>query len=405
MHSSSQTAVLATGISAALLLAACGNKAGAPGGGMGGMGAMPPAEVTVVTLKTQTVTLTRELPGRTSAFLVADVRPQVTGVVKRRLFTEGGSVTAGQSLYELDDSMYRAQLGNAQATLGKARAALEAARANAQRTAELVKIDAVSAQDNDNAQSALRQAEAEVAAGEAGVQTGNIAVGYARVTAPISGRIGKSSVTPGALVVANQAAPLSTIQQLDPLYVDVTQSSGDWLKLRQDIEAGRVKSTGNGAPATLLLEDGSRYPQEAKLQFSDVTVDPTTGSFLLRVVVPNPKSLLMPGMYVRAVLGEGERAGALLAPQRGIMRDPRGNATALVVGADGKVQPRTVKVSRAVGDQWLVDDGLKEGDRLIVEGLQKVQPGMPVKATEAGSAPAAAAAPPAGTAPGAAGAR
>ena len=381
MDSTRRTTALATGLCASLLLVACGNQ-GAPGG-MPGMGNMPPMEVTVVTLKTQPVTLTRELPGRTSAYLMAEVRPQVTGVVKRRLFTEGGAVQAGQSLYELDDSVYRAQLGNAQAALGKARAALEAARANAQRSAELVKIDAVSAQDNDNAQAALRQAEAEVAAGEAGLQSSTINMNYARVTSPISGRIGKSMVTPGALVVANQSAPLATVQQLDPLYVDVTQSSGDWLKLRQDIDAGRVKSEGAGAPTAILLEDGTRYAQEGKLQFADVTVDPTTGSFLLRVVVPNPKSTLMPGMYVRAVLNEGVRSDALLAPQRGIMRDPRGSATALVVGADGKVQSRVVKASRAIGDQWLVDEGLQAGDKLIVEGLQKVMPGMPVKAVEA----------------------
>jgi membrane fusion protein (multidrug efflux system) len=361
---------------------------------------MPPPEVTVVRLTAQPVTLTRELPGRTNPFLVAEVRPQVTGIVKRRLFTEGAIVKAGDVLYELDDAVYRAQYNSAKAALAKAQATAEAARSSARRSAELVKIDAVSAQDNDNAVAAMGQANADVGAAEAAVQSAEVNLGYARITAPISGRIGASSVTPGALVTANQATSLATVQQLDPIYVDVNQSASEWLRLKQDIDAGTVKSEGAGTAAGILLEDGTHYGHDGKLQFADVTVDPTTGSFLLRVVVPNPKNTLMPGMYVRAMLAEGVRDNAVLAPQRGITRDQRGNASAMVVGADGKVEPRVVHVSRTIGDEWLVDDGLKAGDRLIVEGLQKIQPGMPVHAVEAGAAPAVAGNPEAGAAAG-----
>jgi membrane fusion protein (multidrug efflux system) len=368
----------------ASVLAACGSGGGNGHGGNPMMGMTP--EVTVVRLTAQPVMLTRELPGRTSAYLVAEVRPQVTGIVKRRLFTEGAIVKAGEELYELDDAVYRAQYNSAKANLAKAQASLEAARSAARRSAELVKIEAVSAQDNDNAIAAMRQGEADVGAAEAAVASAEVNLGYARITAPISGRIGVSSVTPGALVTANQATSLATIQQLDPIYVDVNQSSSDWLRLKQDIDAGKVKSEGAGTAAGILLEDNSRYAHDGKLQFADVTVDPSTGSFLLRVVVPNPKNVLMPGMYVRAVLPEGVRDNGVLAPQRGIMRDQRGNASALVVGSDGKVQPRVVHVSRTIGDQWLVDDGLAAGDQLIVEGLQKIQPGMPVHAVEAGAA-------------------
>ena len=373
----------------ASVLAACGSKGG--GGGMNPRMMTP--EVTVVRLKAAPVTLTHELPGRTSAFLVAEVRPQVTGIVKRRLFTEGAIVKAGDVLYELDDAVYRAQYNSAKAALAKAQATQEAARSAARRSAELVKIDAVSAQDNDNAVAAMRQSEADVGAAEAALASAEVNLGYARITAPISGRIGVSSVTPGALVTANQATSLATVQQLDPIYVDVSQSSSDWLRLKQAIDAGTVKSEGAGTAAGILLEDGTRYAHDGKLQFADVTVDPTTGSFLLRVVVPNPKNTLMPGMYVRAVLAEGVRDNGILAPQRGITRDQRGNASALVVNGEGKVEPRVVHVSRTIGDDWLVDDGLKAGDQVIVEGLQKIQPGMPVHAVEAGAAAAAAGAP------------
>jgi len=360
-------------------------------------------EVTVVTLKPQSVALTRDLPGRVSAYLVAEVRPQVSGIVKQRLFTEGSSVKAGQPLYELDDAIYRAQLNSARATLQKAQATEAAAQLTAGRAAEMIKIDAVSAQDNDNAIAALAQAKADVAAAQAAVDSSAVNLGYAHIVSPISGRIGKSGITQGALVTAQQAEALATVQQLDPIYVDVNQSSNEWLQLKQDIDAGRLQAGASGAPTRIVLENGTPYATEGKLQFSDVTVDPTTGNFLLRVVVANPNALLMPGMYVRAVVGEGIRPQGLLVPQRAVTRDAKGAATALVVGPDSKVELREVQVSRTVGDQWLVEGGLAGGDRVIVEGLQKVKPGMAVKAVEATAAAEGATAAAADAAPGGAG--
>ncbi|MFI4867669.1 MAG: efflux RND transporter periplasmic adaptor subunit [Steroidobacteraceae bacterium] len=367
---------IGVGMAAGILVAGCGGQGGRPPGGMA-------PQVSVVTLKPQSVTLTRELPGRVSAYLVAEVRPQVSGVVKRRLFTEGGTVKAGEPLYELDDAIYRAQYNSARATLQKARATQEAARLTANRAAELVKIDAVSAQDNDNAIAALGQAEADVAAAQAAVDSSAVNLAFAHIVSPISGRIGKSSVTQGALVTADQTAAMATVQQLDPVYVDVNQSSGEWLQLKQEIEAGRVQAGAAGAPTKIVLENGVTYAAEAKLQFADVTVDPTTGNFLLRAIVANPDHVLMPGMYVRAIVGEGVLPQGLLAPQRGVTRDAKGGATALVVGRDDKVEARDVRVSRTIGDQWLVENGLATGDRVIVAGLQKVRPGMAVKAVEA----------------------
>jgi membrane fusion protein (multidrug efflux system) len=391
---------LCLGVAAVAALAAgCGSPQPQMPGGM-------TPEVVVVTLKPQSIALTLDLPGRVSAFLVAEVRPQVSGIVKQRLFTEGASVKAGQPLYELDDAIYRAQLNSARATLQKAEATEAAAKLTAGRAAEMIKIDAVSAQDNDNAIAALAQAKADVAAAQAAVDSSAVNLGYAHIVSPISGRIGKSSITQGALVTAQQAAALATVQQLDPIYVDVNQSSNEWLQLKQDIDAGRLQADASGTPTRIVLENGTPYAIEGKLQFSDVTVDPSTGNFLLRVVVANPHALLMPGMYVRALVGEAVRPQGLLVPQRGVTRDPKGNATALLVGADGKVELRELRVSRTIGDQWLVEDGLAAGDRVIVEGLQKVQPGMPVKVTEAtapaDAAPAANAAPADG-APGGAG--
>jgi membrane fusion protein (multidrug efflux system) len=367
---------IAAVVAAAAAVVGCGHTGGPPQGGY------PPPAVTVVTLKPQEVSLTRDLPGRVSAFLVAEVRPQVSGIVKKRLFTEGSLVKVGQPLYEIDDSIYRAQYNSALATLQKAKATQDAARQTASRAAEMVKIDAVSAQDNDNAVAAQRQAEADVAAAQAAVDSSAVNLAYAHIVSPITGNIGKSSVTQGALVTAEQTTALATVQQLDPIYVDVNQSSGEWLQLKQEIDAGRVQAGAAGAPTKITLENGSTYAQEGKLQFSDVTVDPTTGNFLLRVIVPNPSQVLMPGMYVRAVVGEGTMPKGLLAPQRGVTRDPRGGATALVVDKDNKVEARTVKVSRTIGDQWLVDSGLNSGDRVIVEGVQKVKPGMPVQPVE-----------------------
>lgn len=354
----------------------------------------PPQAVTVLTLKPQSVMLTRELPGRVNAFLIAEVRPQVNGIVKRRLFTEGGMVKAGQPLYQLEDSTYRADYANAVATLTRAQATLNAAELNARRSAELVRIDAVSQQDNENATAALNQARADVAAAAAALQGRKVILEYARIDAPITGQAGKSTVTQGALVTANQAGALVTVQQLNPVYVDLTQSSSELLQLRRELASGSV-SRPSDVPVRIVLEDGSAYSQPGKLAFADVSVDPGTGSFAVRVAVPNPRQILLPGMYVRALVGNAIRREALLVPQKAIVRDPKGNASAMLVGPDGKVQVRMVRTSHTIGNQWLIDDGLAAGDRVIVEGLQKVKPGMPVRATEAPAenAPAAPAAP------------
>lgn len=388
----------------AALLSSCrgGSEGGAGGeggpGGPGGGGAMP---VTVVTLKAQTVQLTRELPGRTRAYLVAEVRPQVNGIIERRLFEEGGLVKQGQALYQLADATYRADHASARAALDRAEAARTSAELNAKRSTELRKHDAISEAELERAVTLARTAEAEVAAARAALQRATVMLNYARITSPITGRIGKSSVTQGALVTAGQPTALASVQQLDPIYVDLTRSSAELLELRQAVSAGKVERAVQETPVTILLEDGSEYSHPGKLTFSDVTVDPGTGSYSLRVVVPNPEQLLLPGMYVRAQISTGSREGGVLVPQQGITRDPKGNATAMVVGKDDKVEPREVKVSRTVGDQWLVDSGLAAGDRVIIEGLQKIGPGAVVAPTEAGSAPAnpGASAPPGGAPP------
>jgi membrane fusion protein (multidrug efflux system) len=367
-----------------LLLSACADEAPPPQPG--------PPRVSVVTLKAEPVELTRELPGRTTAYLVAEVRPQVTGIVKERLFTEGSLVAVGQPLFQLDDATYRADLNSAEANLARAQATLVTAELNAKRSAQLVKIDAVSQQDDENAAAALRQAQADVKAAQAAADRARVVLGYARISSPITGRTGKSMVTPGALVTANQDEPLTTVQQFDPMYIDLTQSSAELLNLRKALSRGALKASSD-QPVTILLEDGTQYEHRGKLAFSDVTVDPTTGSFGLRVVVPNPDYLLLPGMYVRAIVGDGERQDALLVPQPGITRDQKGHTMAMVVGEGEKVEARVVKVSRAIGDKWLVEEGLAAGDRVIVEGLQKIRPGAPVQATEAGAEPAAAAQP------------
>lgn len=368
------------------LVAACARQDAPPQG----PGAVP---VTVVTLTAQAVTLTRELPGRTSAFMVAEVRPQVSGIVRQRLFTEGGMVTAGEPLYQLDDATYQADYASARAEVARAQAALDTARSRARRSAELVASNLVSQQENDNAVDALRQAEADFAAAEAALHKQAVILRYTRVNAPISGRIGKSSVTQGALVTANQEAPLAKVQQLDPMYVDVTQSSAELLELRRQLAASKVEDA-RDQPVTILLEDGTRYGHDGRLAFSEVTVDPTTGSYGIRVVVPNPDNLLLPGMYVRAVIGSAVREGALLAPQQAIVRNSKGDPTAMVVGKDDRIEVRAVKVSHAIGDKWLVEDGLAAGERVVVEGFQKIRPGVTVQAVEAGAQPPAAAAPP-----------
>jgi membrane fusion protein, multidrug efflux system len=347
---------------------------------------MPPPEVTVTTLKTGAVELRRDLPGRVSARLIAEVRPQVGGLVRKVLFTEGSRVSAGQLLYAVDDRVFRAAFQSAKAAELKAEATLDAARLSANRGTELIKNRMISAQDNDNLQVALKQAEADLAAARAAAESSRLNLEFTRITAPISGRIGKSSVTEGALVVANQADALATVQGIDEVYVDLTQSSAEWLQMRRSL--GVDQPPQDGRRVAIKLEDGSAYAHTGILQFADVSVDQATGSFLLRVLVPNPEGLLMPGTYVTATIIEGTIADGLMVPQPGITRDPKGNATALVVNAAGQVELRRLSVSRTVGDQWLVSAGLAAGDRVITEGLQKVQPGMAVKPVEAGSAPA-----------------
>ena len=362
-----------------LLLSGCGT--GEQAAPQAAAAQTPAPEVSVVTLKAEDITLTRELPGRINASLVAEVRPQVSGIIKERLFTEGGYVKAGQPLYQLEDATYQAELQRAEASLARAKATLESAEITAKRMAALVKIDAVSQQDNDDAQAALLQARAEVKVAEAALTSAKVTLGYSRITAPISGYIGKSAVTAGALVTINQNQPLATIQKLDPIYIDLTQSSSELLQMRKAMAAGTLTRQ-KEVPVTLLLEDGSRYAQEGSLAFTEMTVDPTTGSYALRVEVPNPESLLMPGMYARAILAIGSRSQALLVPQQGIARDPKGNTNAMVIGADGTVEARPVRVSRTIGDRWLVEEGLNVGDQVIVAGLQKIKPGIPVRTVE-----------------------
>lgn len=370
------TAVVAV---ACALLAACGSGEG-QGSAHAATAAAPAPVVGVLAVQPRPVSLSTELSGRTSAYLLAEVRPQVAGIVKSRQFEEGGEVKAGQALYQIDSATYRTAVDSAQAALAKAEANAVTAKLKAQRYDELAGIDAVSKQARDDAQATLKQAEADVAAAKAALQTARINLDYTRVAAPISGRIGRSTVTPGALVTAGQTTALASIQQLDPIYVDVTQSSAELLRLQRALASGQLKRSGNGqAKVQLVLEDGSAYAAEGRLQFSEVAVDEGTGSVTLRAVFPNPRHTLLPGMYVRAVLEEGVDEQAILAPQSAVSRDAKGNATALVLGADGKVQQRTLKADRAVGDQWLVSSGLAAGDKLIVDGLQKVRPGAPAQ--------------------------
>lgn len=348
-------------------------REGAPTGGS--------PEVGVISIITAPVTLTMELSGRTSPYLIAEVRPQVGGIIQKRLFTEGSDVKAGQVLYQIDPATYQAAYANAKAALARAEASLVSVRLKAERFHELVAINAVSRQDYDDASSMLKQVEAEVAANKAVVEAARINLDYTSVKAPISGRIGRSTVTDGALVTASQAAPMATIQQLDPVYVDVTQSSAELLRLKRNLADGEIKGKDAGkAKVKLLLEDGSSYPQEGILKFSEVTVDPSTGSITLRALFPNPNQLLLPGMFVRGIVQEGVSEQAILVPQRGVTRNPTGEALVMVVGAEEKVEPRVIKVSRTVGDNWLVTEGLKAGDRVILEGIQKARPGTQVKA-------------------------
>jgi len=355
-----------------LTLAGCGKQKGPMQAGV--------PEVVVAVMQPERVPITTELPGRTSAYLIAEVRPQVSGIIQKRLFNEGDNVQAGQPLYQIDPSSYEAAYSGAKAALARAEANAVSTGNRAQRYKELIVINAVSRQEYDDAVAALKQAQAEVEAQKAAAENARINLNYTRIVAPISGRIGKSNVTVGALATAYQPLAFTTIQQIDPVYVDATQSSATLLQLEKNIAAGKIKGDGPGrAKVRLLLEDGTTYASEGTLKFSDVTVDPTTGSFLLRMVFPNSKHVLLPGMYVRTIIQEGIVEQAILAPQQAVSRDPKGNPVVLIVNAENKVEQRIIAADRAIGDKWYVSSGLKPGDRVIVEGLQKVRPGVPVK--------------------------
>ncbi|MCL9653738.1 efflux RND transporter periplasmic adaptor subunit EmhA [Pseudomonas protegens] len=353
---------LVTAVALASLLSGCKKEEAAP--------APQAPQVGVVTLQPQAFTLTSELPGRTTAFRIAEVRPQVNGIILKRLFKEGGDVKEGQQLYQIDPSVY-------EATLKSAEANLQSTKSIADRYKQLVDEQAVSRQEYDTAVANRLQSEASL-------QSAQINLRFTKVLSPLTGRIGRSSVTEGALVSNGQANAMAVIQQLDPIYVDVTQSSVELLELRRELESGRLQKVGdNAAKVKLTLEDGSQYKLDGKLEFSEVSVDETTGSVTLRAVFPNPQHTLLPGMFVHAQLQAGVNSAAILAPQQGVTRDLKGTPTALVVGPDNKVELRQLKASRTVGSQWLVEDGLKAGDRLITEGLQFVKPGIEVKASEA----------------------
>ncbi|MDT8317720.1 MAG: efflux RND transporter periplasmic adaptor subunit [bacterium] len=375
---------LAGGIAVLLIISGCGEKRGSGGPPQ----ERPAPEVGFVEVKPEPVTITMELPGRTSAYLLAEVRPQIGGIILKRYFTEGAHVKAEQRLYQIDPAPYQAALDNAEAVLARAEANILPARLKEERFRELVEIKAVSRQEYDDAEAALKEAEAEVASARAAVETSRINLAYTGVKAPISGRIGRSAVTPGALVTAGQALPLATIQKLDPIYVDVTRSSADLLRLQRDLAEGNMSGDGSGqAKVKLKLEDGKPYRLEGIMKFSEVMVDQGTGSVTLRALFPNPNRMLLPGMFVRAVVQEGVREKAILVSQRGVTRNPRGEALAMIVGEGEKVEPRIIKVSRTIGDKWLVTEGLKAGDRVIIEGLQRARPGTVVKAFPVGVPP------------------
>ena len=349
----------------------------------------PPAErsapqVTVLTVKPQSVAIKTVLPGRTAPTVIAEVRPQVTGIVKSRAFNEGAEVKAGSTLYRLDPATYQTTYDSARAAVAKAEASVQTARRNVERNKELVAIKFVSQQAYDDALATLQANEADVASAKAAAEAARINLAYTNVVAPISGRIGRSTVTAGALVTANQQEPLATIQQMNPMYVDLTQSSSEVLRLRRAMASGELKrSRDDAARVTLQLEDGSTYSHEGTLQFSDVTVDASTGAITLRALFPNPDGVLLPNMYVRAAIEEGVREGAILVPQQAVTRDNKGQAIALVVGADNTVESRPLKTARTLGSDWLIDSGLRPGDRVIVEGSQRARPGAQVQATEA----------------------
>ena len=385
-------------VAAVGVLAACGQSSG--GGAPAGGGAPPPTEVGVITVAPQAVGLATELPGRLEASRVAQVRARAAGILQKRLFKEGSDVKAGQPLFSIDPAPYQASAASARATLARAEANVTQATAQAERYKPLMEANAISKQDYINAVASQKSAEADVAAGKAALQTAQINLGYASVTAPISGRIGRALVTEGALVGQGEATQLAVVQQINPMYVNFTQSTTDVLRLRKAVESGQFKRAGtDGASVRVLLEDGSDYGQAGKLLFSDLTVDPTSGQITLRAEVPNPAGLLLPGMYVRVRLEQAQAEAGIVVPQQAVTRGSTGD-TVLVVGADGKVAPRPVKIGSSVDGKWVVLDGLKAGEQVIVDGFQKLRGNAPVKAVPwKPAASAAAAAPAAASAP------
>lgn len=365
--------IIGSVIAACLILSGCGKKTS------GGVAQVP--EVAIITIQTQQLTITTELAGRTSANLMAEVRPQVGGIIQKRLFKEGSDVKAGQVLYQIDPASYRVALDNAKAGLGRSESNLSSVRLKAERIKELLADKAVSQQDYDDAAAALKQIKSDIQFWQAMVETAKINLKYTTITAPISGLIGKSNVTEGVLVTASQPSALATIQKLDPMYVDVPQSTTDVLRLRRGVNEGSLEQNGeNQKKVQLIMEDGTVYPMEGTLQFRDVTVDPSTGSVIVRIIFPNPKGILLPGMFVRAVVQEGVKKQAILVPQQAVSRDPKGNPFVLIVDAASRVQLRILMLDRAIGDQWLVTSGLTPGEKVIVEGMQKAAPGTLVKA-------------------------
>ncbi|EOT8833597.1 efflux RND transporter periplasmic adaptor subunit [Escherichia fergusonii] len=337
--------------------------------------------VTVHVVKSAPLAVTTELPGRTSAFRIAEVRPQVSGIILQRNFKEGSDVQAGDSLYQIDPATYQANFDSAKGELAKSEAAAAIAHLTVKRYNPLVGTKYISQQEYDQAIADARQADAAVIAAKAAVESARINLAYTKVTSPISGRIGKSSVTEGALVTNGQASQLATVQQLDPIYVDVTQSSNDFMRLKQSVALGNLHKDSASSSVELVMDNGQVYPLKGTLQFSDVTVDESTGSITLRAVFPNPQHTLLPGMFVRARIDEGVQPDAILIPQQGVSRTPRGDATVMIVNDKNQVEARSVEASQAIGDQWLISKGLKQGEQVIVSGLQKARPGAQVKAT------------------------
>ena len=357
---------------AGLTMTGCGKK----GQGMPQMG---PAEVAVITAQPQRVTVTTELPGRTSAFLIAEVRPQVNGIVQKTLFTEGGKVKEGDLLYQIESSSYKAAYDNAIAALERSEASLPPIKLRTERYQALLAEKAVGQQEYDETFAAMKQVEADIKYWKTVVESARINLEHTKVTAPISGRTGKSNITTGALATAHQGIPFTTIQQIDPIYVDVLQSNAELLQLQNNLASGKMKNS-QRTRVKLLLEDGTTYASKGTVQFSDISVNPDTGSVVLRILFPNPKHQLLPGMFVRAVLEEGTFEKAFLIPQQAVQRDPKGTPSVLTVNQSSLVEPKVVTIEKAIGNKWLVSAGIKAGDAIIMEGVQRAQPGSPVKA-------------------------